>query len=71
MLPSSPATRNIIGSTELAAMKRTAIFVNAGRGDTVDTDALVAALQGSFSGADTGIAAAVLDVVRGFAGGPP
>ncbi len=47
-------------------MKNTAILVNCGRGDTVDTDALVTALQASTGG----IAGAVLDVVSPLASVP-
>lgn len=70
MLPSSAATRQLIGRNELVAMKNTAIFVNAGRGDTVDTEALVEALQAKpelqsteTKGVNVCIGAAVLDVV--------
>ncbi|KAI5476091.1 2-hydroxyacid dehydrogenase [Pseudohyphozyma bogoriensis] len=45
MMPSSPATNKFIGRAELEAMKDTALFVNCGRGDTVDTEALVEALS--------------------------
>jgi phosphoglycerate dehydrogenase-like enzyme len=64
VLPSSPATRNIIGADELALMKPTSLFVNCGRGDTVDTEALVQALQANLTNPTTGIAGAVLDVVH-------
>lgn len=52
-------TRNLIGAAELAAMPRGAILVNTARGDIVEDDALVAALQ---SGQ---LSAAGLDVFRG------
>jgi len=62
----------MIGRSELVAMKNDGIFVNAGRGDTVDTDALVEALQASQAlqsagtpGVNLCIGAAVLDVVSG------
>ena len=54
--PSTPATRRLIGPASLASMKRGALLVNVGRGDLVDTGALVEALQ---SGQ---LAAAALDV---------
>jgi phosphoglycerate dehydrogenase-like enzyme len=56
--PLSEATRNIIGAAELAAMKPTAFLINTSRGGTVDTDALVQALQ------DGAIAGAALDVTE-------
>lgn len=49
-------TRHLISTPELAAMKPTAILVNAARGPVIDTDALVAALR------DKTILAAALDV---------
>ena len=56
-LPSTAQTRGLLGAEQLAAMKRSAVLVNVGRGDAVDTGALVAALQ------DRRIRAAALDVV--------
>lgn len=53
---SSDETRGLIGRRELAQMKRGAILVNGSRGDVIDTDALVAALQSGH------LAAAGLDV---------
>ena len=51
-LPLTPATRGLLGEAFFAAVKPGAIFVNVGRGATVDTDALVAALrEGKISGA--------------------
>jgi lactate dehydrogenase-like 2-hydroxyacid dehydrogenase len=45
-LPSEQGTKDFIGRVELTAMKGDAVLVNIGRGDTVDTDALVEALGG-------------------------
>ncbi|MFC1580479.1 D-2-hydroxyacid dehydrogenase [Thermodesulfobacteriota bacterium] len=56
VIPSLPETKNMIGAGELAAMKPTAFFINVGRGETVDEDALVQALR------DGTIAGAGLDV---------
>jgi phosphoglycerate dehydrogenase-like enzyme len=48
----SDRTRGLIGTAELAAMKRTAILVNTSRGPIVDEDALIAALrEGTIGGA--------------------
>ncbi len=55
-LPLMAETRHYIGAAELAAMKPTAILINAGRGPLVDEQALVAALR------DKVIWAAGLDV---------
>lgn len=57
-LPSTPATRHILNATTLAHLKDTAVVVNVGRGDAVDTEALVAALDAGRLG---GVA---LDVVE-------
>ncbi len=52
LLPATPATKGILDAHRFAQMKDSAFFINAGRGMTVDTDALVAALQsGKLSGA--------------------
>jgi phosphoglycerate dehydrogenase-like enzyme len=45
LLPLTEATRNAFGARELEAMRAGALYVNAGRGATTDTAALVAALQ--------------------------
>lgn len=54
--PSTAETGRMIGTAELAAMKREAVLVNVARGTLVDQDALVAALS------EKRIAAALLDV---------
>jgi phosphoglycerate dehydrogenase-like enzyme len=56
VLPITLATRGMFGAAEFAAMKPTAVFVNIGRGGTVDQAALVEALGGDV------IAGAALDV---------
>ncbi len=56
LLPLTEATRGSFGAPELAAMRDGALYVNAGRGATTDTAALVAALR-------EGRVRAVLDVV--------
>ncbi|GAA6010595.1 hypothetical protein JCM10207_007754 [Rhodosporidiobolus poonsookiae] len=45
MMPASSSTYRFIGRDELVAMKDNALFVNAGRGTTVDQEALVEALS--------------------------
>lgn len=56
VLPNTHHTRRIVDATMLGALPSHAVVVNAGRGDTLDQDALVAALTGGR------LAAAVLDV---------
>jgi phosphoglycerate dehydrogenase-like enzyme len=58
ILPSSPATDGSFKREQFAAMKRSAVFYNIGRGTTVDQEALLDALR---SGT---IAAAFLDVTN-------
>ncbi|MEO1967326.1 MAG: D-2-hydroxyacid dehydrogenase [Sphingomonadaceae bacterium] len=55
-VPATGETEAMIGADELAAMKSTAVLVNIARGNVVDQDALVAALQ------QRSIDAALLDV---------
>jgi phosphoglycerate dehydrogenase-like enzyme len=45
LLPLTPDTQKFVDAAFLARMKTGALFVNAGRGKTVDTDALVEALR--------------------------
>lgn len=54
--PLSEETRGLVGRSELAALPTDAVIANVGRGPIIDTDALVAALQGNK------IHAAALDV---------
>jgi len=50
--PSTDATKTLIGAAELKAMKTSAWLVNIARGDMIDQDALVAALNdGTIAGA--------------------
>ncbi len=44
-VPATTETRNMIDAPALALMKRTAVLINASRGDVVDIDALAAALK--------------------------
>lgn len=55
-LPLTPSTEDMIGKTELSAMKKTACIINIGRGRVVNEDALIQALE------DKTIAGAGLDV---------
>jgi phosphoglycerate dehydrogenase-like enzyme len=56
ILPLNASTDRMFGAEQFLSMKPGATFVNIGRGDTVDQDALLTAL-------DTGLGAALLDVV--------
>ena len=60
--PLTAQTQRLLGRDELAAMKRTAYFINVGRGATVDEPALAAALR------ERRLAGAAIDV---FATEPP
>jgi D-3-phosphoglycerate dehydrogenase len=44
-VPETPQTKDLIGATEIAAMKQGACLLNASRGTVVDLDALAAALK--------------------------
>ncbi len=58
LLPDTPQTQNLINDQSLSAMKPGAFIINAGRGPSIDDEALVAALdQGKLAGA-------TLDVFR-------
>jgi phosphoglycerate dehydrogenase-like enzyme len=57
LLPATPSTDGLFDATMFGAMREGALFVNAGRGRTVDTDALLAALE-------SGRVRAVLDVME-------
>ena len=51
-VPLTPETRHLIGTNELRKMKRSAILINASRGQTVDENALIEALKaGTIHGA--------------------
>lgn len=58
IMPATSATRQVVDAALLAALPRRAVFVNPGRGGTVDEDALALALG------DGTIAGAVLDVFQ-------
>jgi D-2-hydroxyacid dehydrogenase (NADP+) len=52
VLPSTPENHKIIGAKDFSNMKPTAFFINVGRGDTVDEEALIVALKtGKIAGA--------------------
>ncbi len=44
-LPATAETRGMIGASQLAAMKPSAVFINVGRGTSVDEPALIQALE--------------------------
>ena len=46
-MPSMPSTRGMIAAEQFKAMKPTAFFLNAARGDVVNAPALIAALKNS------------------------
>lgn len=56
--PLNAETRHMLSGREFAAMKKSAVVINAGRGPTIDEAALIAALESG------GIAAAALDVLE-------
>ena len=58
VMPNTPATRHLVDATLLGALPARAVFVNPGRGTTVDEDALAEALQAGR------LAGAVLDVFQ-------
>jgi phosphoglycerate dehydrogenase-like enzyme len=43
--PATPQTRRLIGKAEFEAMKRSSVFINVGRGSSVDEPAMIEALQ--------------------------
>jgi phosphoglycerate dehydrogenase-like enzyme len=52
ILPTTDATHHLINAATLAKLKPGAMLINVGRGATIDTEALVAALKsGSIAGA--------------------
>ena len=57
--PSTPATRGLFDAARIARMRPGSVLVNTARGDVVDDDAVIAALQSRH------LAAAGLDVYRG------
>lgn len=58
VLPNTAATSTLMNAASFAAMKATALFINIGRGNLVDEEALVAALKAGT------LAGAVLDVFQ-------
>jgi hydroxypyruvate reductase len=51
-VPGGAETRGLVGAAEIGAMKRTGILVNIARGDVVNEEALIAALEeGRIAGA--------------------
>ena len=45
LIPATPESHHLFNAERFAHMKSNAVFINIGRGATVDTDALIAALQ--------------------------
>ena len=45
ILPSTPKTRNVLTEDHFVAMKNSAVFINIGRGDLVNEDVLLQALN--------------------------
>jgi glyoxylate reductase/hydroxypyruvate reductase 2 len=64
-VPGTSETKHIVGAAELSALGSKGFLVNVGRGDAVDTDALIAALEQGV------IAGAGLDVLEGEPVVPP
>lgn len=58
VLPNTDSTKDIINKTTLSFMKKTSVFMNVGRGDNVNEDDLLNALQ------NKDISFAVLDVFK-------
>src|SRR5262249_39555944 len=56
--PGTPETPHLLGEAEFRRMKPTALFINTGRGQTVDETALITALEQKW------IAGAALDVLE-------
>jgi hypothetical protein len=54
-LPKTPETHHFFGEREFASMKRTAVFLNIGRGDNVDTVALIQWLKAHGGGIPTAV----------------
>jgi D-3-phosphoglycerate dehydrogenase len=46
----TPSTRHLVDGPFLSRMKKGALLINTGRGEVVDTAALIAALQGGYLG---------------------
>ena len=64
-MPATPETRHVIGAAELKALGPQGYLVNVGRGELVDSDALIAGLEQKL------IAGAALDVLDGEPAIPP
>nr|WP_308196866.1 NAD(P)-dependent oxidoreductase [Arthrobacter bambusae] len=58
LLPASPETRDALGDELLSCLPSTAVFVNVGRGATVDENALISALRAGR------LRAAAIDVMK-------